>query len=70
MRDANALTCSVTAIHIDETARRLPVVTYGAQAEAVEKHMAKSRRVSVTGRLEYRESDHRRRAPLDPRGGR
>ena len=31
------------------------VVTYGAQAEAVAEHMAKGRRVSVTGRLEYRE---------------
>ena len=31
------------------------VVTYGNQAEAVAEHMAKGRRVSVTGRLEYRE---------------
>jgi hypothetical protein len=30
-------------------------VTYGAQAEAVTNHMAKGRRVAVTGRLEYRE---------------
>ena len=31
------------------------VVTYGAQGEAVAAHMAKGRRVSVTGRLEHRE---------------
>jgi len=31
------------------------VVTYGNQAEAVAEHMAKGRRVSATGRLEYRE---------------
>ena len=31
------------------------VVTSGNQAEAVAEHMAKGRRVSVTGRLEYRE---------------
>lgn len=31
------------------------VVTYGAQAEAIASHLAKGRRVGVTGRLEYRE---------------
>lgn len=31
------------------------VVTWAALAEAVAAHMAKGRRVSVTGRLEYRE---------------
>jgi single-strand DNA-binding protein len=31
------------------------VVTYGAQAEAVANHMAKGRRVAVTGRLQYGE---------------
>ncbi len=31
------------------------VVSYAAQAEAVAAHMAKGRRVAVTGRLEYRE---------------
>jgi len=31
------------------------VVTYAAQAEAVATHMAKGRRVAVTGRLEHRE---------------
>ena len=33
----------------------ISVVTYGAQGEAVATHMAKGRRVAVTGRLEYRE---------------
>ena len=33
----------------------IDVVTYGRQAEAVANHMAKGRRVAVTGRLEYRE---------------
>ncbi len=31
------------------------VVTFAKQAEAVAKHLAKGRRVAVTGRLEYRE---------------
>jgi single-strand DNA-binding protein len=31
------------------------VVTYGSPAEALAKHLTKGRRVSVTGRLEYRE---------------
>ena len=31
------------------------VVTYGAQADAVASYMVKGRRVSVAGRLEYRE---------------
>ncbi|HSH61450.1 MAG TPA: single-stranded DNA-binding protein [Acidimicrobiales bacterium] len=31
------------------------VVTYGAQAEAVAQYLDKGRRVSVSGRLEYRE---------------
>ncbi len=31
------------------------VVTYGTRGEAVAVHMAKGRRVSVTGRLEHRE---------------
>ena len=42
----------------DETDPRptyINVVTYGGQAEAVANHMAKGRRVGVTGRLEYRE---------------
>ncbi len=31
------------------------VVTFGKQAEAVAEHLAKGRRVGITGRLEYRE---------------
>jgi single-strand DNA-binding protein len=31
------------------------VVSYGGQAEAVANHMAKGRRVAVTGRLEHRQ---------------
>lgn len=33
----------------------IDVVSFGAQAEAVAAHLAKGRRVAVTGRLEYRE---------------
>ncbi len=39
----------------DQGAVYIDVVTFNAQAEAVAQHLAKGRRVAVTGRLEYRE---------------
>jgi hypothetical protein len=39
----------------DPTPVYVKVATCGAQAEAVANHMAKGRRVAVTGRLNYRE---------------